>query len=342
MGLPNKLKKVIWNLAYVSGFLGLLEKIKRVPDYRGVIFYYHRVHPGPGWDPLGLNIFPSLFSHQVGLLKKKMQVVSLKEFINELQQPSWESPRTPMAVITFDDGYRDVWTYAWPILKELSIIPTFFVCTNPLVRQVPLVYDRLIPGVKCETKKKITLEPFAGFNPSYPVQTTEEKSFFIKEATRILMGYTGEDQKVFFTRHAGLQKKDLQRNTEALYLSLDEIKQGLNQGIEIGSHTATHPNLTLLPRQEWDGEIRRSKEELESLLGTAVNFFSYPAGHFNRELAAYVQEVGYQGAVSTGKRVVHGPCVDRYALPRISPEGIVALGKFYAHVSGIRPDWFKK
>ena len=71
MSLSTGLKKMIWNLAYGSGLLGLLEKMRMAPDYKGLIFYYHRVHPNPGWDPLGLAILPSLFNKQVSLLKKK-------------------------------------------------------------------------------------------------------------------------------------------------------------------------------------------------------------------------------------------------------------------------------
>jgi hypothetical protein len=71
MSLTTRLKGMIWNLAYASGLLGLLEKIKSAPDYHSLIFYYHRVHPHPGWDPLGLVILPSLFHKQVSLLKKK-------------------------------------------------------------------------------------------------------------------------------------------------------------------------------------------------------------------------------------------------------------------------------
>ncbi len=71
MTLREGFKGFIWNLAYISGVLNLMEKIKTAPDFKGIIFYYHRVHPNPGWDPLGLNIHPSLFYRQVSLLKKK-------------------------------------------------------------------------------------------------------------------------------------------------------------------------------------------------------------------------------------------------------------------------------
>jgi peptidoglycan/xylan/chitin deacetylase (PgdA/CDA1 family) len=342
MGLQERLKQVIWNLAYSSGFLGLQEKLKTRPDYRGIIFYYHRVHPKPGWDPLGLNLFPSLFFKQASLLKKKMQVVTFKEFFEDLQHSTITSRQTPGAVITFDDGYRDVWTYAWPILKHLSIFPTLFVCTDPLIKKNFLVYDRLIPLVQAETRKEILFKDPDGSGRAYPLRTLKEKAIFVQVAARLLMGYSREDQESFFEQYRGAQERHFPGKVEDLYLSREEMKAAIREGVEVGSHTDSHPDLPRLSREEWDREIKGSKQELESLLETRIDFFSYPAGRYDPAVRDCVREAGYLGAVATGKRVITNSNCDRYALPRISPEGIAVTGKFYALVSGIRPDWFKE
>jgi peptidoglycan/xylan/chitin deacetylase (PgdA/CDA1 family) len=342
MGLQNRLKQVLWNLAYSSGFLRLLEKVKARPDYRGIIFYYHRVHPKPGWDPLGLNIVPSHFYKQVSLLKKKMQVVTLKEFVSELRTSTRTSAQPPRAVITFDDGYRDVWVYAWPVLKQFSVSPTLFLCIDPLIQKKFLVYDRLIPWVQSDTRKELLLKGPDGSGRSYPIQTLKGKKHFVQEATQLLMRYSRDDRESFFEQYQGAQKKYSSGKVQDLYLSLEEVKAALGEGAEVGSHTVAHPDLPRMALEEWDVEIKGSKQMLESFLGTRIDFFSYPAGQNNSTLRDKVREAGYLGAVATGKRAVMGSHFDRYALPRISPEGIVALGKFYAQVSGIRPEWFKE
>lgn len=57
-----------------------------------------------------------------------------------------------------------------------------------------------------------------------------------------------------------------------------QIRYWADQGIEFGSHSRTHPNLTQLSRDALRGEMVRSREELEALLGRPVIAFAYPFG----------------------------------------------------------------
>ncbi len=70
-------------------------------------------------------------------------------------------------------------------------------------------------------------------------------------------------------------------------------------GMEIGSHTVSHPQLTKLDDQAARAELVDSKKELEDILGAPVTAFCYPYGKFNRRLSELVQESGYQLARTT-------------------------------------------
>jgi len=76
-------------------------------------------------------------------------------------------------------------------------------------------------------------------------------------------------------------------------LSPVEIRELHAMGMEIGSHTVTHPVLTRLPRRELDRELRDSRRILEDLLGTPVTSFCYPGGKFNRTVARRAALAGY-------------------------------------------------
>lgn len=82
-------------------------------------------------------------------------------------------------------------------------------------------------------------------------------------------------------------------------MSTAEIIELLAAGMEIGSHTRTHPeNLTVLPLKKAEKEILYSKRELEERLGVATKFFAYPGGAFNTAIVEIVRAAGYKAACS--------------------------------------------
>jgi peptidoglycan/xylan/chitin deacetylase (PgdA/CDA1 family) len=79
----------------------------------------------------------------------------------------------------------------------------------------------------------------------------------------------------------------------------EEELRALTQTVLIGSHTVTHPMLTLLGKDEARSEIRESRIQLEQLVRKPVRLFSFPYGAFNEELIACCKEEGYGRVFST-------------------------------------------
>ena len=67
-------------------------------------------------------------------------------------------------------------------------------------------------------------------------------------------------------------------------------------GIEIGTHSHTHPELDHLPVAELTGQVRDPKTLMEDRLGVAVTSFAYPYGHYDRRVREAVAAAGYSGA----------------------------------------------
>lgn len=65
-------------------------------------------------------------------------------------------------------------------------------------------------------------------------------------------------------------------------------------GVSFGAHTRTHPNLTEIAPELEREEIAGSKEDLERVLGKAVDLFSFPYGSFNGRTLQYCKEAGYR------------------------------------------------
>ena len=95
-----------------------------------------------------------------------------------------------------------------------------------------------------------------------------------------------------------------------------QIRDWLAAGHEIGSHTLTHPRLTILPREQARAEIFDSRKRLEDRFGIAVRHFCYPYGDNNAAIRELVAEAGYATAPTT-EFGTNGRGVHRLALRRI-------------------------
>src|SRR5437868_3661236 len=82
---------------------------------------------------------------------------------------------------------------------------------------------------------------------------------------------------------------------------------------EIGGHTVSHPDLTLLSRIAKENEIESGKKWLEDVTGESVAMFCYPFGRFDTETKASVAKAGFKGARTT-RQFVLAPRTDRFTV----------------------------
>jgi len=83
------------------------------------------------------------------------------------------------------------------------------------------------------------------------------------------------------------------------YMTWDQVVELDRQGLEIGSHTASHPDLTLLSAADLNLELTGSAESLKSHLGHPVYWLCYPAGKYDEDVLKYARAAGYLLAVTT-------------------------------------------
>ena len=70
-------------------------------------------------------------------------------------------------------------------------------------------------------------------------------------------------------------------------------------GFSLGSHTVSHPFLSMLPEAEMRRELVESKQIIEAETGTNVTFLAPPYGRYNRKLKRVAQESGYEALLTT-------------------------------------------
>jgi peptidoglycan/xylan/chitin deacetylase (PgdA/CDA1 family) len=79
------------------------------------------------------------------------------------------------------------------------------------------------------------------------------------------------------------------------HLDWSDIRQLAAAGWEIGSHTATHPDLTASSPQKISRELTDSRKKLEDQTGKPVKMLAYPFGRYNQEVIQHAAAAGYRG-----------------------------------------------
>lgn len=287
------------------------------------ILIYHRVNDQR--DPYFGGVPVEVFRRQMEYVASRYRVLRLSDLVRGLRAGS--VPENAIAV-TFDDGYRDNYLHAFPILRATSVPATIFLATSAVGSRRQLWHDDVFSAFR-ETRAS-TLEPVGRARIRGSLATVEER---LRVQHRFLAHIRTLDEME--RTNAILRLRDAlgvgpPRETPGLMLQWDEVQAMSREGIEFGSHTATHPILSRMGRNQAEREIVDSKRVLEERLGTTVEGFAYPNGtaaDFTAETKALLRDAGYTYAVTT----IHGsndPEIDRFELRRATPwdEDVFAFG----------------
>src|SRR5262245_44701688 len=189
-------------LARVFGRLGVLRVLERVaagirPGL--VVLTYHRIaDPGadPFYDPV-ISATPESFRAQLEWLRRHLRILSLEELLarREAGRP-W---REPAALVTFDDGYRDNFEAAVPILRAGNIPATFFLPTAFLESPRLPWWDRVAYVIKQTRQRRLELDrgPDGGLPPLSIDLETRPRSAAIMTIIRAFLDGTIADEPWF-------------------------------------------------------------------------------------------------------------------------------------------------
>lgn len=119
---------------------------------------------------------------------------------------------------------------------------------------------------------------------------------------------------------------DSMYGTPAPLMSWDEIRTVQRQGVSIGSHSMSHPQLTTLTEEECRSEMSKSRASIEAQVGVAPVGFSYPFEDVNDAVRGIARECGYSYAVAGAG--LAGAQVDPFLLPRQEVMGSTDMDAF--------------
>ena len=207
-------------------------------------------------------------------------------------------------VVTFDDGYRDVYLRAWPILERYGIQATVFVPSGYIDTEQLLEHDRLHALLVHARRRRLDLAALGG-NLSRPL---------LSEANALLESDLPAAPAVALDRLiAGLPTEllmalgdDLEERLGSPYLdegayvmSAGELSAIARAGLELGAHTVHHVTLVHEPPERVRRELEEPRHRLEALTGRSCRAFAYCNGLWHPALVQAVRAAGYRVAVTT-------------------------------------------
>lgn len=210
------------------------------------ILLYHSVDDRPPADFRPWAVSQDLFVDHLDMLVELGWVGLSVGQLTELTRTGSPVPERAV-VVTFDDGFRDFASNAWPLLKARGLPATLYVTA----------------------------------------------------------GQVGGSSEWLESMGAG----------QLPILGAAEIGGLSDDGVEIGAHSMTHPQLDAVGRERAWREINDSKYALEAIVGKPVETFAYPHGYHDRETKKMVADAGYTSAAAVRNALSH-PGDDRFALAR--------------------------
>ena len=340
------LRWLIAGALYYSGLLSLYRCLggKRNP----VILNYHRVL-GPAAHseavPAGMVVRPQTFEKHLRYLKCRYQVVSMEQLIESRERN--EPTGRPLCVITFDDGWRDNYEEALPLLRRYGLPATLFISTGFMGNgQTPWFYRlgyvlHALAGISDDRSTALRSnaqldlpEALVDWLAGSTLARQRDIEAVI-EATKTLPG--AELEAVVERLRLLLASSDetVNSNVEAM-LDWQQIREMAASSFEIGSHGVTHLILTQIPEPAMKAEVVESKRCIEEQLGQSIGGFSYPNGDYSDDIEALVRAAGYRYACTTKPG-----SVDRFDSPyqlkriRVHDDVTFSTALFACHIAGV-------
>jgi peptidoglycan/xylan/chitin deacetylase (PgdA/CDA1 family) len=319
--------------------LGLDRLCARYYGGRGIILTFHRLVPRLPETPRlhidAMEITQAYFQRVVEQVRRQYRVISLDELPDYLAS----SDRRPFACITFDDGYLDNFTLAYPVLKALDLPFTLFLATSFPDKTASLWYYALEDLLLQNDEVSFTV---GGRARRFAARSRTEKLDAYERIWELIFDAPVEDYPAWWAAlfvPAGLDVGGYVRALAMDWTQAAELSR--DPRVSLGAHSVSHYPLRRLSDDQLEYEVAESRRIIQSRTGRAVDHFCYPFGSpaaaGPREFAV-VKAAGFRTATTTRRGAVfnahrdHLHALPRFDLGRTRPD----LSFFRSQVSGLR------
>lgn len=298
------------------------------------VLAYHRVIPAPQAAAQGVHsslwISPQRFEEQLLWMKQVGEIVDFARLF-----AAGESHDRPLFAVTFDDGWKDNYRQALPLLQRHRVPAVVFLATQA-VDSGQLFWPE---DIACKTRRLLDRQGSAGVPEALAECWPEAppSAFPGEWAAMLRVECWIEYLKTLPVADRGDR---IARYCRRLHLPLEpqpgfildwkEVEEMLSHGIGVGSHTHNHTIVKHLPAQELEAELSQSRDMIRRRLGVAVDSFCYPNARYSGSEGESLARCGYRYGFRIDNRSLRS-CRDHFYVPRFLCNETLAC----------HPDYFK-
>lgn len=294
-----------------------MEWLARLPLWSGaLVLGYHRIQTDDAETTFNRGVVSAsgaTFDAQLGFITQHFDVVAA----DYLERPG--SARGRRVILTFDDGYRDNYQVALPLLRKHGVPATFFLTTGFLDAPAVPWWDEIAWVVKQSARR--ALDRGRWLATDLLLEGNERAA--IDELGRVYKTLEA-DQTDAFLDYCGDAAGTGRCPTDAaadLWMTWRMASELLDAGMAIGGHTVTHPVLGRANAERQRAEIEDCARRLREELDIRMRLFAYPFGlpsAFNGTSRQLLRAAGVTLAFSLYGGYVRRHMADAYDVPRAS------------------------
>ena len=286
-----------------------------------------------------------LFKNQIEFMKNSFNVVTMEQVLENIQGEGMHGLPENALLLTFDDGYADNYTVAYPILEEYGLQGSFFIpgktfATHQLLDVNKIHYILASADIyKLVDDLKKQMDYYRG--SEYQYASTDElfhdyavaNRFDIKETIfvkRMLQTVLPEKLRNtissnLFEKYVGVTEEQLayelymteEQLAYELYMTEEQIRTIKRHGMFIGIHGYDHYWLGNLPEDKMKQDILMALDTLDEFIDRKQWVMNYPYGSYNQEVIRYIRQQGACIGLTTDVRVAEIGKDSAFELPRL-------------------------
>lgn len=331
-----------WALLRVFFYSGAFRLVRFFRRDRITILMIHGVIPRGhrgDWQPLWARLDLEAFDFGLSIIQKYYTVISIDEAEEILQARAL--PVSHGLVLTFDDGYRNLLTQAYPRLARYDLSAVAYIATGYMEGRRSYWIDRLDYVLQQGTANiELQIGPHQfeidrttrqALIDSYAKCRRELKTLYVNDAAM----HRDLDKAILELEQRDTRSiQELDNDQYSATLSWTELSTLDDNGVVIGSHTVSHYRLPTIETPVVEDELLESKRTIESALGNTCEHFCYPNGDYSPSVCDSVRKAGYKTAVSTDSGL-NAIGDDLFELKRIAFPETYSTVAFLWRISGL-------